>query len=664
MEVIFEDDDDVDEEDADDDLQDEEEIVVVKFGPYHHSTNVTKFGRNLLTMLNELETVSEEDKPGTHSPQDSDLDGEHKSLQTRRRRKTKTGRANATAVTTTVTEMRPKITRELSIRQVITQIFLPDSPHAHGNVHTCPLPPDQPHRHSYHCPLLLSFPGSTGTLSGQDFIAAARKHRDALLIWFDNYSAARQMPWRKPWIDPSPLLCPTSSLVGSQAKVPPPIPDSVLIFPNLAASILRAKAEAEEEKQAQALQTLRSSIYQRFYQVLLAEVLRQVFHETDHDKTIELVTTYYNRWMQALPTMHDLAKSGAKEVEEFLLKKDMRLTRLHMAARQVCSGNSANNKNTAGLPTTVQELENLPGIGPHIAGVVAAVVFGRAEPMVETNVIRVLARQLGIRADVNNKKVRDVIWEAARRLVDQAAWDGVEAEEELEGEANATRSGNETRRRNRGPPRPSDRPGRWGQALMELGATVCLPAPQKPACDLCPIQATCRAYAEGLEIAREKGLAPVGKETTSKEKDSGKREVLLDMEDAACTLCPPPPPPKMKKGNQDGVEWPGEEKTPLPSTKENMPTTTESVQATPSTTQTNRQEENSTISANFYEQDNLKWLRSQMELELGKPKPGILGGLAAREFIATYCRQYPLRHWYYGKRKSQKQDNDTALRSM
>ncbi|KAK1777171.1 hypothetical protein QBC45DRAFT_394489 [Copromyces sp. CBS 386.78] len=62
MEVIFEDD-NVDEEDAH--LEDEEEIVVVKFGPYHHSTNVTKFGRNVLTMFNELETVSEDDKPGT-----------------------------------------------------------------------------------------------------------------------------------------------------------------------------------------------------------------------------------------------------------------------------------------------------------------------------------------------------------------------------------------------------------------------------------------------------------------------------------------------------------------------------------------------------------------------------------------------------------------------
>lgn len=530
-----------------------------------------------------LETVSDEDKPRPDAPQFSDPDGELKAWKPRY---PKASRANGTAVTTTRTTWtwRPKTPGQLELRraEAIAQIF-PTSPHAHNNISTYPLPPDQLHGYSYHRPLLLAFPASTESLSPQDPVAAARKHRDALLTWFDNYSAARPMPWQKPWIDPSPLLCPTST-------------DNMPF----------TTAAAEQEKQAQTLQTLRSSIRQRFYEVLLAEILRQVLHETVREETIKRVTAYYSRWIQALPTIEDLAKSEVKQVEEFFLKRDIRIVRFHMTARQICSGNGTNNhKNGVGLPTTIEELQNLPGLGQHTAGLVAAVVFGQATPMVEVGVVRVLARQLGLRADMNQKENKEVIWAAARRLAVQVAWDGVEVEEEAK-RKDMNKRGHSVDRQNRGPPPLSDRPGRWGQALMELGATVCLPAPKNPKCELCPIQATCRAYAEGLELAREKGLV-------AKEKDS-KREVM-GIEDAACTLCPPA----------------------LPSAKNTQaPLTNKDKKA---------------ISSTFYERD--MWLRTEVAARLSQnTEPSKLIDPTVMEFLGAYCRQYPL--LYYGQPKSQK----------
>lgn len=617
MEVIYEDG-LLEEEDAD--VQ-EEEIAVIKFGPHHGANHANKFEPNRPRTITKRKPDSEEDgvlRTRSDVDPDSDFDSafESMSLGTRKRQKTETGRANTTAISTTATQLRPETTIVLPTKQIITQIFSSSSPRAHSDIHTYPLPPDQPHRHSYHSPLLLSFPSNSKSCYTENSTAAARKHRDSLLTWFDTYCAARQMPWRKAWVDASPLLCPASgipspsvttttasasaskpptsnskptsnSLVVPKVKASPPIPESALIFPNLAASIIRAQAEAEaqkqqaraeaearararaqakveaklqSQKQAQTLQTFRSTISQRFYETLLSEMLRQIFRETDPEQSIQNITTQYDRWIKAFPTMKDLAKAKEKQVEE--LSDDIRATRLHGAAKEVCERKIRITKNTAGLPTTVEELRELPGVGPHTAGVVAAAVFGRAEPMVTWDVIRVLARQLGIRADANKKKTREVIWEVARRLVEQVAWDDVEAEEEAEAKRLESKKENrkdtmnerknvvnvEGRRRNRGPPPLSDRPGRWGQALMELGAAVCLAAPKTPLCHLCPIQATCRAYAEGLEIAREEGMM-VGNTATSKEQDRQalkekvdmlQKQKVVDIEDVACSLCPSP----------------------------------------------------------------------------------------------------------------------------
>jgi len=126
-------------------------------------------------------------------------------------------------------------------------------------------------------------------------------------------------------------------------------------------------------------------------------------------------------------------------------------------------------------------------------------VFGRPVAMVDGNVLRVLGRQLGLLGDVKtDKAVIDLLWGAADALVKQVA--------KNPGGDDLTSA--------------SDRPGRWGQALMELGSTVCAP---KPNCAACPIKATCRAFSEGLAINQKAGKNV---------------QEILPIEEA-CTLCQP-----------------------------------------------------------------------------------------------------------------------------
>lgn len=367
---------------------------------------------------------------------------------------------NSTSMTTTLpaSTVTPKTTAA-SIQALVNQIF--DSPLSQG--HKVPCLPSHPHPLTYHNPLLLSS-------------STARANRDALLIWFDSVSTSRQMPWRKPWID-------TTSLLSSSSTCP---------------------------------DYLREIIAQRAYEVLLSETMLQ-------QTRVSTVIAYYNKWLAVLPTMQSLAVAQSETVLSLWkgLGYYSRATRLHSLAQMVCPPSKQGGYGGL-LPHTVDKLTKLPGVGRYTAGAVASIVYGRAEPVVDGNVIRVLARQLGIRGDVKSKEVVEVVWEAAKRLVEAVAWDGTDASEE--------------KRKGRKPP-VSDRPGRWGQGLMELGATVCLPGPAKPKCGLCPVKESCRAYQEGVEIAAQKGLIFGKKETRMrKEKDAGK---VVDIEDC-CTLCPPP----------------------------------------------------------------------------------------------------------------------------
>ncbi|KAH6649216.1 DNA glycosylase [Chaetomium tenue] len=246
-------------------------------------------------------------------------------------------------------------------------------------------------------------------------------------------------------------------------------------------------------------QTLtRSQLSRRAYEVWISEVMLQ-------QTRVATVVAYWTRWMARWPRIGDLAAAGEEEVLGVWqgLGYYSRARRVWLAAREVCEvggGDGGEDGDGGGegiLPGTVEGLMRLPGVGRYTAGAVAAIVFGVAAPMVDGNVLRVLSRQMGLLADVKaDKKAVDMLWEAAGDLAKAVAGDGEDGDKGV-----------------------NERPGQWGQALMELGSTVCTP---KPNCAACPITETCRAYAEGLSLAEGRG----------------KDRELTDIEDG-CNLCAP-----------------------------------------------------------------------------------------------------------------------------
>ncbi|GAP90131.1 hypothetical protein SAMD00023353_0203950 [Rosellinia necatrix] len=288
-----------------------------------------------------------------------------------------------------------------------------------------------------------------------------RKGRANLLGWFDSVSSRRSMPWRKAWIDPRQHA-----------------DDPVL---------------------------LRRELERRAYEVWISEIMLQ-------QTRVAVVIDYWNRWMDSWPTIHELAAATPDDVLAAWrgLGYYSRATRIHEASKLVCKDPA-----TKGLlPSAVDELvAKVPGVGRYTAGAISAIVFGKAAPMVDGNVLRVLSRQLGLLGNVKtDKSVIDLLWAAADGLVKAVAQDSDDEEKSSDTEE-----------------RISDRPGRWGQALMELGSTVCTP---KPDCAACPISASCRAYNEGLQLASRSGLAPKDIHTDSK------LNPPLDIEDA-CGFCTP-----------------------------------------------------------------------------------------------------------------------------
>ncbi len=181
---------------------------------------------------------------------------------------------------------------------------------------------------------------------------------------------------------------------------------------------------------------------------------------------VETVIPYYERFLTRFPDVHTLASAKLDDVLGAWagLGYYSRARNLRAAARVIDAEHDGR------LPEDPETLRRLPGIGRYTAGAVASIAFDRPEPIVDGNIKRVLARYRGIREDVGEPAVTRRLWEEAQALVD-------------------------------GPD-----PGDLNQALMELGATVCLP--KTPHCSACPLNRSCDAHrvgdAETLPIQRKK----------------------------------------------------------------------------------------------------------------------------------------------------------------
>ena len=185
------------------------------------------------------------------------------------------------------------------------------------------------------------------------------------------------------------------------------------------------------------------------YHVLLSEIMLQ-------QTRVEAVKPYYDRFLQALP---DIGSLAAVE-EEKLLKLWEGLGYYNRARNLKKAAEILVSEYGGEMPDDYEKIQALPGVGSYTAGAVSSIAFGRPYPAVDGNVLRILSR---LRCDD-----RDILNAKVKKSVEVDLLDVM----------------------------PSDRPGDFNQALMELGAMVCIPN-GAPKCESCPWKELCLARAEG-----------------------------------------------------------------------------------------------------------------------------------------------------------------------
>jgi A/G-specific adenine glycosylase len=198
------------------------------------------------------------------------------------------------------------------------------------------------------------------------------------------------------------------------------------------------------------------------YAVIVSEFMLQ-------QTRVDVVVPYFERWMARWPALRDLAAAPLDDVlaEWSGLGYYRRARSLHALAVHVVAERGGE------IPRTAAELRGLPGVGPYTAAAVASIAFDEPVAVVDGNVERVIARLLCDQRPAGAAR-RGTIDEAARRLVTGMTTDDPSA------------------------PAPEGglRAGDWNQAMMELGATVCVPG--EPKCVVCPWARSCIGNRAGL----------------------------------------------------------------------------------------------------------------------------------------------------------------------
>ena len=193
------------------------------------------------------------------------------------------------------------------------------------------------------------------------------------------------------------------------------------------------------------------------YHVWLSEIMLQ-------QTRVSAALPYYERFLAALPDIPALAACEEEKLHKLWegLGYYSRVRNLQKAARIVCEQYGGQ------LPADYDALRALPGIGDYTAGAVASISFGIPVPAVDGNVLRVFSRLYNDPAAVTEPAVKKAF--TARVMEHQ----------------------------------PPDAPGDYNQALMELGALVCVPN-GAPLCEKCPLAHLCAARAAGtaLELPRK-----------------------------------------------------------------------------------------------------------------------------------------------------------------
>ena len=185
------------------------------------------------------------------------------------------------------------------------------------------------------------------------------------------------------------------------------------------------------------------------YHVWLSEIMLQ-------QTRVEAVIPYYHRFLEQIPDIPSLAAADESTLHKLWegLGYYTRVRNLQKAAVQVME------RYDGMLPASYELLLDLCGIGEYTAGAISSIAFGIPMPAVDGNVLRVVSRLLASEADITKPQAKGAFRQLLLDLI------------------------------------PTDRAGDFNQAMMELGATVCLPNGM-PRCDVCPLRFCCNGYEQG-----------------------------------------------------------------------------------------------------------------------------------------------------------------------
>ena len=198
------------------------------------------------------------------------------------------------------------------------------------------------------------------------------------------------------------------------------------------------------------------------YRVWVSEIMLQ-------QTRVEAVKPFYQRFMEALPDIQALADCE----EEDLLKLWEGLGYYNRVRNMQIAACTVIQEYGGKLPDDYQELQKLKGIGSYTAGAIASIAYGKVAPAVDGNVLRVISRVTLSREDILKQSVKRSMEQEIAAIM------------------------------------PANRPGAFNQALMELGAMVCVPNGE-PHCEVCPLKELCLARKKGVvdEIPVKKAKKP------------------------------------------------------------------------------------------------------------------------------------------------------------
>lgn len=180
------------------------------------------------------------------------------------------------------------------------------------------------------------------------------------------------------------------------------------------------------------------------YKIWLSEIILQ-------QTRVAQGLDYYNKFTENFPTIRQLAEADETEVLKLWqgLGYYSRARNLHFTAKHIV------NDLNEDFPKNFKDLQKLKGVGEYTAAAVASIAFDEAVPAVDGNAFRVYSRYFNVHIDISAPQAKKYFFELGKEIIDQ------------------------------------NRPGDFNQAVMELGATVCLPV--NPKCEICPVNDSCEA---------------------------------------------------------------------------------------------------------------------------------------------------------------------------